>query len=78
MAKAEARKVPLGDLEGSTGDHTNYEYQFGAEIEGVFVPFVTKNGGYIDHLVAAGKAKEESAKSDSSSTSSDSETTDEG
>jgi hypothetical protein len=69
MAKVEARKVETADPEGATGDHTSYEYQFGAEIDGVFVPFVTKSGGYIDHLVAAGKDAADKAKKDGGSSS---------
>jgi hypothetical protein len=54
----EWRKVPTATLEGASADHTDYEYQFGAEIDGVFVPAVTKSGGYVDHLIARGKADE--------------------
>jgi hypothetical protein len=78
MAKVEARKVETEAPEGATGDHTAYEYQFGAEIDGVFVPFVTKNGGYIDHLVKAGKAKAEQDAKDNPPKSADTSETDEG
>jgi hypothetical protein len=54
----EWRKVPTATLEGASADHTDYEYQFGAEIDGVFVPAVTKSGGYVDHLIARGKSDE--------------------
>jgi hypothetical protein len=54
---AEVQKVETGyDNEGNA----TYEYQFGAEVDGVFVPFVTKSGGYIDTLVQNAKAKAES------------------
>jgi hypothetical protein len=65
----EWRKVETPALEGATDDHTAYEYQFGGEIDGVFVPAVTKSGGYIDALIAAGKATQEQ-ESGSSTTSS--------
>lgn len=54
----EWRKLELAPLEGATDDHTAYEYAFGAEIDGVFVPAVTKSGGYIDHLIATGKQQQ--------------------
>jgi hypothetical protein len=37
------------------GHPASSEYQLGDTIEGVWVPFVTKSGSYIDHLVALGK-----------------------
>jgi hypothetical protein len=52
----EVRRVDTATPEGATADHTAYEYQLGATIDGVFVPFVTKSGGYTDHLVASGAA----------------------
>lgn len=35
------------------------DVQFGAEVDGVFVPFVTKTAGYIDALVARGRTEQE-------------------
>ena len=50
---ADVQKIVTGEDENG---NEMYDYQFGAKVDGVFVPFVTKSGGYIDHLVAAGKA----------------------
>lgn len=49
--------------DGSTGAkiEDSKTYQLGATIDGVFVPFLTKQGSYIDHLVKQGKAQQESA-----------------
>lgn len=55
------RKVETEAPDGASPDHVAYEYQFGAEIDGVFVPAVTKAGGYIDHLVSNAKARAENA-----------------
>lgn len=52
---SEWRKVTIGDTSLEGTDQADYEYQFGAEIDGVFIPAVTKSGGYVDHLVALGK-----------------------
>ena len=41
------RKVETG--EDADGNKT-YEYQLGGEVEGHFVPFVTKSAGYVEHL----------------------------
>lgn len=73
----EWRKVETDAPEGATADHTAYEWQFGGEIDGVFVPAVTKAGGYVDALVAAGKQNqpEQPAGDSGSSSSSSSETT---
>ena len=54
----EWRKVETEAPEGASADHTAYEYQFGGEIDGVFVPAVTKAGGYVDAQIAAGKANQ--------------------
>jgi len=75
----EWRKVETAALEGATDEHTAYEYQFGGEIDGVFIAAVTKNGGYVDALVKAGKAAQEQDSSSSGGTAStSSETTDTG
>ena len=55
---AVVRQIAVDPPEGATSDHTPYEYQLGAEIEGVWVPFVTKAGGYIDSLVSSGQASQ--------------------
>jgi hypothetical protein len=52
----EVRRVDTGTTEGATADHTAYEYQLGATINGTFVPFVTKSGGYIDAKAGAGSS----------------------
>lgn len=54
--KLEVRKVDNTIGETGTADRTETEYQFGTEIDGVFIPFVSKSGGYIDHLVSQGQA----------------------
>lgn len=38
--------------------------QLGVEVDGTWVPFVTKNAGYIEHLTATYKAAAEQAKSE--------------
>jgi hypothetical protein len=52
------RKVQTGE---DTDGNPIYEYQFGASIEGGFVPFVTKSAGYVEHLAARDKAQQEQA-----------------
>lgn len=46
--------------DGSTGAkiEDSKSYQLGADIDGVFVPFVTKEGSYVDHLVKLGQAEQ--------------------
>jgi hypothetical protein len=52
------RQIEEEQFDGSTGSKIDSitTYQLGAEIDGVFVPFVTKSGGYIDSQVERGKA----------------------
>jgi hypothetical protein len=59
MAGIEIRKTEteVGET-GAGGNRTDYHYVLGGEIDGVFVPFVTKAAGYIDHLVETGKANQ--------------------
>jgi hypothetical protein len=57
---AEARKVKTGV--GDDGEPT-YEYQLGADVGGVFVPFVTKSAGYVEHLIERGRASQEQERS---------------
>lgn len=49
------RRVEIADETDPTQPKGRHEYQFGAEVDGVFVPAVTKTGNYIDHLVELGK-----------------------
>ena len=53
------REEPVFD--GSTGAQTGSEklYELGQEIDGVWVAFLTKAGGYIDALVDRGKAAQQ-------------------
>lgn len=50
-------------FDGSTGAKidTLTTYDLGAEIDGVFVPFLSKAGGYIGSLVERGKAAQQAA-----------------
>jgi hypothetical protein len=59
MAGIEIRKVEteVGET-GAGGNRTDTHYVLGGEVDGVFIPFVTKAAGYIDHLVSTGKANE--------------------
>jgi hypothetical protein len=47
--------------DGSTGAQvdTRVLHELGIEVEGIFVPFLTKEGGYIDALVERGKAAQQ-------------------
>jgi hypothetical protein len=47
--------------DGSTGAQvdTRVLHELGIEVEGIFVPFLTKQGDYIDALVARGKAAQQ-------------------
>jgi len=65
---AEWRKVTNTIGETGTADREEDVYQFGAEIDGVFVPYGTKSAGYIDHLIANEKAKQEQEQKDTTST----------
>lgn len=58
MTTAYVRTVEETTYDGSTGKEveTVTQYQLGVDIDGVFVPFVSKQGPYIDALVARGKA----------------------
>ncbi len=52
---------------GSGGDRTETSYVLGAKIDGVFIPFMTKDAGYIDQLIERGKeaqAAEKASKGD--------------
>jgi hypothetical protein len=57
MAGIEIRKTEteVGET-GAGGNRTDYHYVLGGEVDGVFIPFVTKAAGYIDALVATEKA----------------------
>jgi hypothetical protein len=50
--------------DGSTGQQidTQTNHQIGIEVEGIFVPFLTKQGGYVDALVARGQADQQAAR----------------
>lgn len=52
------RKVDVVTGDGEPDHDPGYEYQFGAEVDGVFVPAVTKSAGYIDALVQRAKDAE--------------------
>jgi hypothetical protein len=69
MAKIEIRKVEetIGET-GAGGDRIETTYQLGGEIDGEFIPFVTKNAGYIDHKVSTSKATSEKDKASKPST----------
>jgi hypothetical protein len=47
--------------DGSTGAQvdTRVLHEVGIEVDGIFVPFLTKEGGYIDALVDRGKAAQQ-------------------
>ena len=47
--------------DGTTGDvvHTKTTHQIGVTIDGVFVPFATKEGSYVDRLVEQGLAQQD-------------------
>lgn len=49
--------------DGSTGAQidTHTFHEIGIELDGVFVPFATKQGGYVDALVDRGKAAQQAA-----------------
>jgi hypothetical protein len=60
MAGIEIRKTEteVGET-GAGGNRTDTHYVLGGEIDGVFVPFVTKAAGYIDALVQQGKQNQQ-------------------
>jgi hypothetical protein len=59
MAGIEIRKTEteVGET-GAGGNRTDVHYVLGGEVDGVFVPFITKSAGYIDALVATEKANQ--------------------
>jgi hypothetical protein len=59
MAGIEIRKTEteVGET-GAGGNRTDTHYVLGGEVDGVFVPFITKSAGYIDALVATEKANQ--------------------
>lgn len=60
MAGIEIRKTEteVGET-GAGGNRTDTHYVLGGEVDGVFIPFITKSAGYIDALVAAGKQNQQ-------------------
>lgn len=59
MTNLEIRKqeTVVGET-GAGGDRTETTYVLGGEVDGVFVPFVSKSAGYIDHQVQREKANQ--------------------
>jgi hypothetical protein len=59
MAGIEIRKTEteVGET-GAGGNRTDYHYVLGGEVDGVFIPFITKSAGYIDALVQTEKANQ--------------------
>jgi hypothetical protein len=55
-------KIETVVTEQGTGERTEVTYALGADIDGVFIPFLTKSGPYVDHLVEAAKAAAEAEK----------------
>src|SRR5947207_16011790 len=64
------RKTETPVYDGSTGEHvdTHINYELGDEIDGVFVPFVTVRGAFVDHTIRL--AKEQAAKEPTTDTES--------
>jgi hypothetical protein len=60
MAGIEIRKTEteVGET-GAGGNRTDTHYVLGGEVDGVFIPFITKSAGYIDALVQQGKANQQ-------------------
>ena len=58
MANVIHRTREEGVYDGSTGQQidTHTYHEIGIEVDGVFVPFATKQGTYVDALVERGKA----------------------
>jgi hypothetical protein len=52
---SDVRKVQTGEDENGNPIEV---YEFGAEVDGTFVPFVTKAASYIEHLRDARKDNE--------------------
>lgn len=67
---AEWRKVTNTIGETGTADREETVYEFGAEIDGTWVAYGTKSAGYIEHLIANQKARDEQAAKDNPSTDS--------
>jgi hypothetical protein len=63
VANVTHRVVEDPIYDGSTGQQvdTQVNHQVGVEIEGIFVPFLTKQGGYVDALVSRGQADQQAA-----------------
>jgi hypothetical protein len=63
VANVTHRIVEEPIYDGSTGQQvdTQVNHQVGVEIEGIFVPFLTKQGGYVDALVSRGQADQQAA-----------------
>jgi hypothetical protein len=51
----DVRKVPSGH--DDQGNET-YDYALGGEVDGVFIPFATLSGSYVDGLVESAKNAE--------------------
>lgn len=53
----DVRQIEEEQFDGSSGAKIDSitTWQLGAEIDGVFVPFVSKSGGYVDAQVKNGK-----------------------
>jgi hypothetical protein len=60
MAGIEIRKTEteVGET-GAGGNRTDTHYVLGGEVDGVFIPFITKSAGYIDALVQTEKANQQ-------------------
>lgn len=71
---SEWRKVETGTDENGEPTH---EYQFGGEIDGVFVPAVTKSAGYIEHIHSIAQAQADAEAKESPTTGSDAAIADE-
>jgi hypothetical protein len=63
VANVTHRIVEEPIYDGSTGQQidTQVNHQVGVEVDGIFVPFLTKQGGYVDALVARGQADQQAA-----------------
>ena len=55
------RKTETPVYDGSSGEQvdTHINYELGDEIDGVFVPFVTVRGAFVDHTIRLAKEKAE-------------------
>jgi hypothetical protein len=63
MADVSHRTFEEKVYDGTTGavEHTKTTHQIGVEVDGVFVPFVTKEGSYVDRLVENGLRDQDAA-----------------